>query len=232
MHLPPITIDYRSPPPHKRVRYTPYLIPAAISVASENYVSTLTNPSGLLDLLPTDDPNTLHDIKKDVPFKGRVHGGYCCRKHSWIRCYKKTRFYWSTCSNEDKIFYYCHGFPKVSLATSNFFLEHQHSMSLRYGWLLCLSPFHTLLYLLNLFCACFLPVPMITPCIVFVDCLNACDDSPVIQLSCTGNLHSYDRQLKKGIILWKRKKNHCLLNPSTPIRYKILLLTQKFMLLP
>ena len=26
-------------------------------------------------------------------------------------CYKKTRFYWSTCSDKNKKFYYCHGFP-------------------------------------------------------------------------------------------------------------------------
>ena len=31
----------------------------------------------------------------------------------------------------------------------------------------------------ELFCACFLPVPLITPCIVFVECLNSFDDSPV-----------------------------------------------------
>ena len=41
LNLPPITIDDR-PPPHKRARYTPDLIPAAIYVASENYVSILT----------------------------------------------------------------------------------------------------------------------------------------------------------------------------------------------
>ena len=34
MHLPPITIDDRPPPAHKRARYAPDLLPAAISVAS------------------------------------------------------------------------------------------------------------------------------------------------------------------------------------------------------
>ena len=34
MHLPPITIDDK-PRPHKRARYTPYLLPAAIYIASE-----------------------------------------------------------------------------------------------------------------------------------------------------------------------------------------------------
>ena len=45
MHVTPITIDDRPPPLHKRAQYAPYLIPAAISVASENSVNTLTTPS-------------------------------------------------------------------------------------------------------------------------------------------------------------------------------------------
>ena len=155
-----------------------------------------------------------------VPLLGRFHRWYCCMKHGRKRCYKKTWFYCCTCSDEDKKFYYCHGFSEISLVTRTCFLEHQHSVSLGYVWFLCLSPFHTLLYLLNFFCACLLPVPLITPCIVFVDCLNACDDSPVRELICTGNLHAYYRQLNKGMILCKEKKMDCLLNPSTPIRYK------------
>ena len=104
MHIPPITIDDRTPP-HKRSQYTPDLLPAAISVASENSVITLTNHSDSLDLIPTDDPNTLHFMKKYVPLKGRVNRRYCCRKHGQIRCYKKTRFNLSTCYDEDKDFY-------------------------------------------------------------------------------------------------------------------------------
>ena len=95
IHLPPITIDDR-PPGHKRARYAPNMLPAAISVASEISVSTLTTPSDSPDILPTDDPKTLHFLKKDVPVKGRVHRGYCCSKHGRKRCYKKTRFYCST----------------------------------------------------------------------------------------------------------------------------------------
>ena len=34
MHIPPITIDDR-PPPHKRARYAPNMLPATISVASK-----------------------------------------------------------------------------------------------------------------------------------------------------------------------------------------------------
>ena len=80
MHLLPITIDDR-PPLHKRARYTSYLIPSAISFASEISVSTLTTTSNQPDTLPTCDPNTIHVMNKDVPLKGRVHIGNCCRKH-------------------------------------------------------------------------------------------------------------------------------------------------------
>ena len=80
MHLPPITINDR-PPPHKRAQYAPDLLPAAISVASENSVSTLTTPSDSPDLLPNDYPNTLRVLKKDVPLKGRFRRGYCCMIH-------------------------------------------------------------------------------------------------------------------------------------------------------
>ena len=126
-------------------------------------------------------------------------------KHDKKRCYKNTRFYFSTCSDEDKKFYYCHGFSNIILETRNCFLEHQHYISRRYVLLLCLSPFHPLIYLLNLFCACFLPVPTITPFIVFVDCLNACGNSPARQLICNGNIHAYERQLKKSMIGFKEK---------------------------
>ena len=71
LHLPIITI-YDIPRMHKRARYTPYLLPDAISVASENYFSTLTTPSDSPYLLPSDDPNTLHVMKKYLPLLGRV----------------------------------------------------------------------------------------------------------------------------------------------------------------
>ena len=48
------------------------MIPAAISIASENDFITLTTPSESPDLLPSDDPNTLHVMKKCVPLLGRV----------------------------------------------------------------------------------------------------------------------------------------------------------------
>ena len=63
LHLLLITLDDRSCM-HKRARYTPDLLPYAISFASENYVSTLTAPSDLPHLLPSGDPNTLHVMNK------------------------------------------------------------------------------------------------------------------------------------------------------------------------
>ena len=44
LNLPPITINDRACL-HKRERYTSYLLPATISVASENSVINLTTPS-------------------------------------------------------------------------------------------------------------------------------------------------------------------------------------------
>ena len=131
IYLPsPLIID---PPAHKRAQYAPDLLPFVIYVASENSVITLTTPSDFLDLIPTDDPNTLHVLNKYVHLKGRVKIGYCCRKHGRIRCNKNTRFYCSTLSDEDKKFYYCHGFYRISLAKRTFLLEHQNSISLRFG---------------------------------------------------------------------------------------------------
>ena len=72
MHLPSITIVDR-PPLHKIARYSPNLLPATISVASENSVSTLTTPSDFPDIFPTDVPKTLHVLKKGLPVKGLVH---------------------------------------------------------------------------------------------------------------------------------------------------------------
>ena len=71
LNPPPITIDDR-PRSHKRARYTPDMLPAAISIASENYFSTLTTPSYSPYIITSDDTNTLHVMKKYVPFLGSV----------------------------------------------------------------------------------------------------------------------------------------------------------------
>ena len=74
MHLPPITIDDRTPPP-KRARYAPNLLLATISVASENSVSTFTAPSDLLDILPTDGQKTLPCFLQQYPLWTRPFTG-------------------------------------------------------------------------------------------------------------------------------------------------------------
>ena len=57
------------------------MILVAISVASENSFSTFTTPSDSPDLLPYDDPNSIHVMKMYLTVRGRFHKGYCCRKH-------------------------------------------------------------------------------------------------------------------------------------------------------
>ena len=91
LDIPPITID-DSTYLDKRAHYTPYLIPAAISFASENYVSNLTNPSDMPHVLVLnfDDPNPQHYINKDKPFHVKVKRGYCYRKCDGKTCYKKS----------------------------------------------------------------------------------------------------------------------------------------------
>ena len=78
----PITIHYITHP-HKKDRYTPALPPADISFASENYVITLTTPSDppRIFILPSDDSNHTHEIKKDKTYRGKAKLGYCCRKY-------------------------------------------------------------------------------------------------------------------------------------------------------
>ena len=165
LNLSLITIDYR-PSPHKIARDTPDLLPYTISVASENSVSNFTTPydSPKIILLPSSDTNYLHAINKYDSNHGRVKIGYCYSKHDEIIFYQKTRFYWFTCSEKDKKFYYCHGFSRINLETSNWFMEHQSCMEQMFSLLLCLYPFNTLIYLLNSFCSGFLPIPLITPC--------------------------------------------------------------------
>ena len=74
LRLPPINIDDR-PPQHKIARYNPDLLLSDISVASENSVSTLTTPSDMPDLLPTNDPTTIHVMNKYLTLEVRVNIG-------------------------------------------------------------------------------------------------------------------------------------------------------------
>ena len=116
LNLPPITFDDR-PRQHKISHYAPDLPPDNISVASENYFGTLTTPSDSPDLLTYDDHNTLHVMKMDVPFLGRVHRWYGCWKNDRKMCYKKTSFYCSTCSDKITKYYYYHDFYRINSKT-------------------------------------------------------------------------------------------------------------------
>ena len=75
-NIPPIKI-YDRPQSNKIEFYTPDMLPVAISVASENSVSTLATPSGLsrLFLLTFDDTNPPHAIIKYDPYYIRAIRG-------------------------------------------------------------------------------------------------------------------------------------------------------------
>ena len=98
MNISPIIIDDR---PHmdKRACYTPDLLPAAISVASEKSVITFTNTYDSSEhlSLTSDDTNHSHTTHKDKPYRGRVKKAYCYKKRDGKIC-KKTSFYCSTWS--------------------------------------------------------------------------------------------------------------------------------------
>ena len=93
LNLPPITID-DIPLPDKISHYNPDLLPDAISVASEKYVSNLTTPyySPQVIVLTYDDPNPHYVMKNYNPFRGIVKRVYCNRKLYGEKCYKKTGF--------------------------------------------------------------------------------------------------------------------------------------------
>ena len=94
-----------------------------IYLDSKTYVSTLTSSSDSpqLLLLTSDDTNPHHAMNKYEPYRGRVKIGYLSRKREQ-KCYKKTRFYGSTCSDKDKKLYYCHGFSRNNSDTGNCFM--------------------------------------------------------------------------------------------------------------
>ena len=87
------------------------MLPDAISIASEMYFSTLTTPSDLPDIIPSDYTNTIHVMNKDTHFLGGMKRGYRFRKHDQIRCYKKTRLYCYTYSDKSKKIIIVMGFP-------------------------------------------------------------------------------------------------------------------------
>ena len=210
LNMPPITFDDRHRS-HKRSRYTPDLIPDNISVASEDVFSTLTNPYDSPYLLFSDDRNTLHIMNIYVIILGRVFMLYWCGKNNQKRCYKNTRFYWSTFSDNNAKFYYCHIFPGLfQIQVLAYWIINNLCRNVSVDCCVCLTSI-LYFYLLKYFCAFFLPVPLI-PILYFFKCLNACDDSPVRHIRCNYHIHSCKVLLKIGIIWWK--KNSPLLTKS------------------
>ena len=93
-----------------------------------------------------------------------------------------------------------------------------------FSWLIFLPPFYPLLHLLNSFLCLFylysiyhtLLQSLCLICLnfwpfIFIDCLNACNDSPFRQLWCTDYLHAYNNHLKTGMIQFKNKITPSLL---------------------
>ena len=89
LNLPPVPID-DSPCTNKRARHTSDLLPAAISVTSENSVGMLITPSDSPQLLVPnyDDPDIQHTIMSDNPCHDRGKIGYCSRFYYGKRHYK------------------------------------------------------------------------------------------------------------------------------------------------
>ena len=111
IYLPsPLMID---PPMHKRAQYAPDLLPAAISVASENYVSTLTNPYDTPNLPPSYGPNTLHIFKKYLPLLVRVKRLYCCNKHGQKYATKRPGSFAPNALIKTRHFIIVMGFPRL-----------------------------------------------------------------------------------------------------------------------
>ena len=109
----PLIISDDRPILHKRARYSPDLLPYTISVAFENFSSTLntTSDSRKLFLLPYDDPNHLHYMNKYELYHGRVKVGYCCRKHDEKICNKNMGLYYLHALIRTRNFITIMGFP-------------------------------------------------------------------------------------------------------------------------
>ena len=79
------------------MRYIPDLLPYSISVASKNFVSTLTTFYGSTQIifLASDDLNPHQVMKKDDPYHVRAKIVYCSRKCDEKYATPKTWFYCS-----------------------------------------------------------------------------------------------------------------------------------------
>ena len=102
LNVPPIPID-DSLCLNKKSIYLWY-DSAAIYFIFLNSVSKLITPydSAKIIVLNPDYPNTQHTIMSDNPFRVMTKIGYCSRFHDGKRRYKKSRFFCSMCSINNK----------------------------------------------------------------------------------------------------------------------------------
>ena len=95
---------------NKMTRYTSDPLPDDITVPSGNSIITLDTHSNYpqVILLSSDAPSTDGIIMRDKPGRAADKIVYCSRHHGVIRCYRKYRYYFSSCYIH-KIVYYYHG---------------------------------------------------------------------------------------------------------------------------
>ena len=194
LNLPLINIADRLRP-DKRARYTPDLIPDAISVSSEKSVSTLTTPSDSprLLILTSDNNHHHHSMKKYEPYHGKMKRGYCsskCDEKGW----KKRGSIDPHALIKTRKFINVMGFPVIiqrrGIDSWNINIVWK-IVQLVYVFASILSfnlPVEIVFFCLFYSCSidhylfqslCMTCLKFLT-CIVFIDCLNACDESPFI----------------------------------------------------
>ena len=145
--------------------------------------------------------------------------GYCCRKHDQKDATKRQGYIDPHSLIRTRDFIIVMGFKgsiqRKGLDSWNIKII-CHNVSVDYC--VCIPS--------NFYCTCWTRFVLVffllhwsPSCIVFVDCLNECDDIPLRQIIFTDHLHSYNRLLKIGMI-WCTLPPHCLLNKLTSITNK------------
>ena len=201
MHIPPITI-YDRPLLHKRSQYTPDKIPSAISISSENYVSTLTTSSDSPYLLPCDDPNNLHIMKNiclyKVVFTEDTYVGNTVKKDSTKRRSSIAPHALIIIINVIIVMVFPGLFHRKGLDSWNINIV-CHNVSVdcfdfipSILYFECWNCFVLVLFLFHWSLPVIYHISYLIDYLVFYffNCLNVCDESLVIQIICTGHLYA------------------------------------------
>ena len=124
----PIDDSFR---PNKISHHTPDPLPYSIYVVSVKYVSNFTNPSEYTKfiVLAYDASDTYNIIIRDKRGRSTDKIGYCSRRYDRIICYKKSKFYYSSCYIHES-FYCLHVTSTYKSDISILFIEHQNIMEL------------------------------------------------------------------------------------------------------